>query len=506
MSIVSRWKGCARLAVAAVLSIGGLISPATTLVTHAATTITSGDIIASQYTLDQVNEYTPTGTLVQTLMSAANGLQLPAGSAVDASGNLYVTDFNGNQILKRDATTGAVSVFSNNTILGNGHVFNSPESVAFNADFSRLYVSDANRNGPGGGINVLDAATGHGLAFFPLPSSFGSDGTGESDWLAFNASNVLFMTNESTTQGVMQVNQTTGDIVTPSLVSNLPNVGYALSFDKNGNLWLGDTNTILEYSSTGTLEKTITNSSFSTIFAAVFNPTGDQFFAGDLDTGRIFTYDLSGTLLNSFSAGGGISGLAVAGAKLPNTADTTPPSCALTNVIAGPPKQIQITVQDSGSGLAGPPNGIVVTEDSNATVSVPAYAAGTTSAIVVTATKIDQTLGSTIALQVTDVAGNVTNCDPALLTINRLTGQPASTTLTHIARAESQVRIQNDATQGAGTIQINVNGKTFTAAGLRNNEVRTLNVSSAMTAGNNNTITLTAVGQPGSSATVLVSN
>src|SRR5579859_1289090 len=31
--------------------------------------------------------------------------------------------------------------------------------------------------------------------------------------------------------------------------------------------------------------------------------------------------------------------------------DTTPPDCALTGVIAGPPKQIQITVGDTGSGL-----------------------------------------------------------------------------------------------------------------------------------------------------------
>ncbi|HEX8968451.1 MAG TPA: hypothetical protein VF937_11250 [Chloroflexota bacterium] len=57
-----------------------------------------------------------------------------------------------------------------------------------------------------------------------------------------------------------------------------------------------------------------------------------------------------------------------------------------------------------------------------------------------------------------------------------------------------------------GTLQVNVNGKTFTVAGLRNNEARPLNVSSAMVTGANNTITLTATGQPGSSVPVLVSN
>ena len=88
----------------------------------------------------------------------------------------------------------------------------------------------------------------------------------------------------------------------------------------------------------------------------------------------------------------------------------TPPSCALTGVIAGPPKQLQITVQDSDDGLKS----IEVTVSDNATVSVPPFAVGETGALVVTATKTNQTLGAHVALRVTDVNGNVTDCDPLI--------------------------------------------------------------------------------------------
>lgn len=99
--------------------------------------------------------------------------------------------------------TGAVSVFSNDTILGDGHVFDSPESIVFSPDYREMYVSDADRSGPGGGINVVNASTGQGVGFYSLPSSSGSAGSGESDWLALNPAGDLYMTNENPAQGVM---------------------------------------------------------------------------------------------------------------------------------------------------------------------------------------------------------------------------------------------------------------------------------------------------------------
>jgi hypothetical protein len=85
-----------------------------------------------------------------------------------------------------------------------------------------------------------------------------------------------------------------------------------------------------------------------------------------------------------------------------------PPMCVLTATIAGPPeKKIEVTIS-STVGLGS----IVVTETNNANTPVPPFSVGATSPVVVTATKIDQTLASQVAITVTDTAGVVTKCDP----------------------------------------------------------------------------------------------
>ena len=85
---------------------------------------------------------------------------------------------------------------------------------------------------------------------------------------------------------------------------------------------------------------------------------------------------------------------------------------------------------------------MTVSTQSNVVVSIPSFATGTTDPVVVTATKLDQTLGSQVGLRVTDVAGNVTACDPVLLSASRDTGQPTSQTIT-VAKQESVVHVHN---------------------------------------------------------------
>jgi CSLREA domain-containing protein len=87
--------------------------------------------------------------------------------------------------------------------------------------------------------------------------------------------------------------------------------------------------------------------------------------------------------------------------------ETTPPRCALTAVIPGPPKQFEITVQERDSGLAA----INVLVAQNFSVTIPPFAAGARQ-VVVTATKIDQSMRAEVVLEVIDVAGNKTTCGP----------------------------------------------------------------------------------------------
>jgi hypothetical protein len=86
----------------------------------------------------------------------------------------------------------------------------------------------------------------------------------------------------------------------------------------------------------------------------------------------------------------------------------TAPRCDLTGIITGPPKQLQVTVQDTGAGLQS----IVVTTLTNATVVVPTFTPGSAQALVVVATKVDQSQGAYLGLEVTNTAGLVTDCDP----------------------------------------------------------------------------------------------
>lgn len=191
------------------------------------------------------------------------------------------------------------------------------------------------------------------------------------------------------------------------------------------------------------------------------------------------------------------------------TIDQTPPTCSLltSGTNAQGQKFITIATQDSDGGLAGPqasPAGIVVTSSSNATVSIPTYTAGTTTEVDVTATKIDQSLGSSVGLQITDVAGNSVTCDPAILNLSRDPGKPATTTVNGIAKSEHYVHV-NNGTPGVANLTISVNGKTFKVHGLTAGQKTTIDISSALVAGANSVI-LTATGSPGGSMIAVIAD
>lgn len=181
--------------------------------------------------------------------------------------------------------------------------------------------------------------------------------------------------------------------------------------------------------------------------------------------------------------------------------DSTPPSCDLTAVIAGPPKQLQITVLDTGSGLQS----VAATTLDNATLDggTPAgWTAGTTGPVVFTATKTNQALGARVALLVTDVAGNQTACDPVSVTLKGDGKQAESVSFKDIAQEENQVTITNG-TPGLTQVRIAVNGKEF-GVELENGEKRMVDISRALQAGDTNSITLTYRGPTGSTADVLI--
>ncbi len=183
-----------------------------------------------------------------------------------------------------------------------------------------------------------------------------------------------------------------------------------------------------------------------------------------------------------------------------NVIDTTPPSCVLTAVINGPPKQLQITANDSGTGLAS----IVPTTAINATVNVPAFTPGTTGLILVTATKTNQAQSAQVALRVTDVAGNFTDCDPVLATVTAR-GTTRIQKLTGLPQAEHVISLTNGK-PGLTSLKIAVNGHHYTLARLKNNQRRHLDIAQAMRPGTHNTITLTGTGKRGATGDILITD
>jgi hypothetical protein len=182
--------------------------------------------------------------------------------------------------------------------------------------------------------------------------------------------------------------------------------------------------------------------------------------------------------------------------------DTTPPTCVIKQVVNGPPKQLIIKTQDTGSGLKS----IVVNTTTNAVTPPPVFAPGEKGEVDVTSTKINESQSSVVKLTVTDVAGNVTVCDPVLATVAiHRAGQPSKQTYTHLARSESKVRLING-TPGIRTVAIRVNGHALKQIRLASSQTRIVNVARWMRRGNNNKITVVARGAVGTNATILISD
>jgi hypothetical protein len=128
---------------------------------------------------------------------------------------------------------------------------------------------------------------------------------------------------------------------------------------------------------------------------------------------------------------------------------------------------------------------------------------GTDEPLIVVGTKIDQTRSSQVRLRVTDLAGNVTECDPVLTQEVRENGKPESSTYAGITPEEHVVTVYNG-DPGLRMLEIDVNGKKLKMTGLRPGEERSLDVASAVTPGMSSIFTLTAHGKPGGGATVMI--
>jgi subtilisin-like proprotein convertase family protein len=87
-------------------------------------------------------------------------------------------------------------------------------------------------------------------------------------------------------------------------------------------------------------------------------------------------------------------------------ADNTAPTCELTASNAGPPPSIDVSVRDTGVGLAA----INIVAANNVDVAVSPFAPGETEPVVVTGTLINPNSNGSFEIQSVDMVGNVSTC------------------------------------------------------------------------------------------------
>jgi hypothetical protein len=272
---------------AGTLLVGFLLTSAQSAV---ASLIATGDLMISLRN-GTVREYTPTGTLVQTLNTGFSGEI--NGSGFDSSGNFYVTaGFSGGGVVKFNPTANLIGNFGTGF---SGH----PESLVFDAS-GNMYVGQADSN-----KTIKLSSTGALLNTYTLATQ--DRGT---DWVDLAGDQqTLYYTSEGSQ--VKRFN--TGTNTQLADFSNVGGTEFALRLLSGGGLLVANTNDVLRLNSGGTIAQTYLTGS-SLLFALNLDPNGVDFWTAEYTTGRVVAVNIAtGVIDHDFNIGTGISGISLKG-------------------------------------------------------------------------------------------------------------------------------------------------------------------------------------------------
>ncbi len=249
-----------------------------------ASTYTVGDVFVA-VTGVGVEEFTPTGTLVQTITGGQSGFL--TGMAFQSNGNLLLTDFSSGNVIQYDNSG---NLISGTFITG----ISLPESIAIDAA-GHIYVSSV------GGTGITEYNSTGGAA---IGTSIAGTRT---DWIDLAAD-----------QHTMLYTQENGVVSSVNVATNTPNGAFstlggdfALRIIPTGALAgdvlvANDSNAILLSADGSTILHTYTWAGANTaIFALNIDPNGTSFWTADIN-GNVAEFDIAtGALLESWNVGSG---------------------------------------------------------------------------------------------------------------------------------------------------------------------------------------------------------
>ena len=124
--------------------------------------------------------------------------------------------------------------------------------------------------------------------------------------------------------------------------------------------------------------------------------------------------------------------------------------------------------------------------------------------VIVVGTRASSSFRASLNAQAYDLCDSFSaTIDPVITQLTVGDSGETRQTFTDIPSAEHYVIVQN-ATPGLSKLSLLVNGQSFVLSGLKDGEIRTLDIASAMVPGENNTVVLIGVGIPGSSAEITI--
>jgi hypothetical protein len=237
----------------------------------------------------KVNEYQPDGTFVAELNTLHAG-SFTTGSAFDAAGNLYVTDFGANDVSKFDTTGALVGSF--------GTGYNLPESIVFDSS-GNAYVGQA---GGGGSLLRFTASGSSAGSFSPAPENVGVD------WIDLAPDQcTVYYTSEGTRVQTFNVctNPPFG-VQGADFATDLPGTNaFALQLLPGGGALVADRQSIVRLNASGGVAQPYDAAGEDCWFGLALDPDATSFWSTDFCTGDVARFSITGALLTTFNTGTG---------------------------------------------------------------------------------------------------------------------------------------------------------------------------------------------------------